>query len=198
MMNLSDNAQNHFRKLIEQQEIDGLGIRLRAVHAGTLKGDCQLEFCEPSDLVGDEWEVECRGFSIYVEAASVPFLDNAEVDYDLNATGGTLTIRAPGLRGSPPNGDASLIERVRHVIETEINPRLASHGGRVSLSEVTADGIAVLQFGGGCHGCGMVDITLRDGIESTLCERVPEITGVRDATDHATGNKPYMRREPAH
>lgn len=198
MMTLSDNAQDHFRKLIEQQEIDGLGIRLRAVHAGTLKGDCQLEFCEPSDLVGDEWEVECRGFSIYVEAASVAFLDNAEVDYDLNATGGTLTIRAPGLRGSPPNGDASVIERVRHVIESEINPRLASHGGRVSLSEVTADGIAVLQFGGGCHGCGMVDVTLRDGIESTLCERVPEITGVRDATDHATGDKPYMRREAAH
>ena len=196
-MTLSDNAQDHFRKLIEQQEIDGLGIRLRAVHAGTLKGDCQLEFCEPSDLVGDEWEVECRGFSIYVEAASVPFLDNAVVDYDLNATGGTLTIRAPGLRGSPPNGDASVIERVRHVIETEVNPRLASHGGRVSLSEVTADGIAVLQFGGGCHGCGMVDDTLRDGIESTLCERVPEITGVRDATDHATGDKPYIRREAA-
>ena len=198
MMTLSDNAQDHFRKLIEQQEIDGLGIRLRAVHAGTLKGDCQLEFCEPSDLAGDEWEVECRGFSIFVEAASVPFLDNAQVDYDLNATGGTLTIRAPGLRGSPPDGDASVIERVRHVIETEVNPRLASHGGRVSLSEVTADGIAVLQFGGGCHGCGMVDVTLRDGIESTLCERVPEITGVRDATDHATGDKPYIRREAAH
>ncbi len=197
MMTLSDTAHEHFRKLIEQQEIDGLGIRLRAVHAGTLKGDCQLEFCEPSDLVGDEWEVECRGFSIYVEAESVPFLDNAEVDYGLNATGGTLTIRAPGLRGSPPSGDASVVERVRHVIETEVNPRLASHGGRVSLSEVTADGVAVLQFGGGCHGCGMVDVTLRDGIESTLCERVPEITGVRDATDHATGDKPYMRRETA-
>ena len=197
MMTLSDNAQDHFRKLIEQQEIQGLGIRLRAVHAGTLKGDCQLEFCEPSDLAGDEWEVECRGFSIFVEAASVPFLDNAQVDYDLNATGGTLTIRAPGLRGSPPDGDASVIERVRHVIETEVNPRLASHGGRVSLSEVTADGIAVLQFGGGCHGCGMVDVTLRDGIESTLCERVPEITGVRDATDHATGDMPYIRREAA-
>ena len=197
MMTLSDNAQDHFRKLIEQQEIQGLGIRLRAVHAGTLKGDCQLEFCEPSDLAGDEWAVECRGFSIFVEAASVPFLDNAQVDYDLNATGGTLTIRAPGLRGSPPDGDASVIERVRHVIETEVNPRLASHGGRVSLSEVTADGIAVLQFGGGCHGCGMVDVTLRDGIESTLCERVPEITGVRDATDHATGDMPYIRREAA-
>ncbi|MEO7916017.1 MAG: NifU family protein, partial [Dokdonella sp.] len=158
----------------------------------------QLEFCEPADLAGDEWEVECRGFSIFVVADSVTVLDNAEVAYDQSATGGTLTIRAPGLRGKPPSDDASVVERVRHVIESEINPRLASHGGRVSLAEVTAAGIAVLQFGGGCHGCGMVDVTLRDGIESTLCERVPEITGVSDATDHATGDKPYIARQSAH
>lgn len=197
MISLSDTAQDHFRKLIEQQDINGLGIRLRAVHAGTPKGDCQLEFCEPSDLVGDEWEVECRGFSIYVASDSVAFLDNAEVAYDQNTTGGTLTIRAPGLRGTPPGAEASLVERVRYVIESEINPRLASHGGRVSLTEVTAAGVAVLQFGGGCHGCGMVDVTLRDGIESTLRERVPEIIGVSDATDHATGHKPYMPRKSA-
>lgn len=197
MITLSETAQDHFHKLIEQQGIDGLGIRLRAVHAGTPKGDCQLEFCEPSDLVGDEWEVQCRQFSLYVAGDSVAALDNAQIDYDRSATGGTLTIKAPGLRGTPPQSDASVVERVRYVIETEINPRLASHGGRVSLREVTASGIAVLQFGGGCHGCGMVDVTLRDGIESTLRERVPEITGVSDSTDHASGDQPYMRRGTA-
>ena len=62
----------------------------------------------------------------------------------------------------------------------------------MSLREVDADGVVVLQFGGGCHGCGMVDVTLRNGIERTLCERIPEITGVRDATDHATGDAPYI------
>lgn len=195
MISLSDTAREHFHKLIGQQGIDGLGIRLRAVHAGTPKGDCQLEFCEPDDLVGDEWEVQCQGFSLYVAGDSVRYLDNATIDYDLSNTGGTLTIKAPGLRGAPPQSDASVVERVRYVIETEINPRLASHGGRVSLREVTADGVAVLQFGGGCHGCGMVDVTLRDGIETTLRERVPEITGVSDSTDHATGEQPYLRRE---
>ena len=139
--------------------------------------------------------MECRNFSLYVAGDSVSFLDNAQIDYDRSATGGTLTIKAPGLRGTPPEADSSVVERVRYVIESEINPRLASHGGRVSLREVTADGIAVLQFGGGCHGCGMVDVTLRNGIETTLRERVPEITGVSDSTDHATGDQPYMRRE---
>ncbi|MEO8011241.1 MAG: NifU family protein, partial [Dokdonella sp.] len=66
--------------------------------------------------------------------------------------------------------------------------------GRVTLREVTPEGVVVLQFGGGCHGCGMVDVTLRNGVERTLSERVPEVTGVRDATDHETGEQPYFAR----
>ena len=197
MISLSATAQEHFRKLIEQQAIPGLGIRLRAIEAGTPRGDCQLEFSEPSDRDGSEWEVECEGYSLFVDADSVPFLDGATIDYDKSTTGGQLTIRAPALRGAVPSEDASVVERVRYVIESEINPQLASHGGRVSLREVTAEGVVVLQFGGGCHGCGMVDATLRGGVERTLKQRIPEVTGVADATDHASGTNPYMRREAA-
>jgi len=195
MISLSASAHEHFRKLIEQQALPGLGIRLVAVDAGTPKGDCQLEFSEPSDRDGTEWEVECDGFSLYVDTHSVPYLDGASVDFVRAATGGELTIRAPALRGSVPGEDASVVERVRYVIESEINPQLASHGGRVSLREITADGVVVLQFGGGCHGCGMVDKTLRGGVEQTLKTRVPEVTGVADATDHDSGSMPYYRRQ---
>jgi len=80
------------------------------------------------------------------------------------------------------------------LLESEINPQVASHGGKVSLVEVTDEGVVLLRFGGGCHGCGMVDATLRGGVERTLKERVPEVTGVADATDHSTGENPYMRR----
>ncbi|MEO8673227.1 MAG: NfuA family Fe-S biogenesis protein [Tahibacter sp.] len=195
MVNISAYAQQHFLRLIEQQGIAGLGIRLRAVKAGTPAADCQLEFCEPADLAGDEWTVECSGFNVYIDSASVPFLDAAEVDYENNATGGQLTIRAPKIKGSVPGEGASLVERVRYVLETEVNPKVASHGGRVSLEEVSADGVVLLRFGGGCHGCGMADVTLKHGVEKTLRERIPEITAVRDATDHATGEKPYFERD---
>ena len=194
MITLSDTAQDYFAKLVAQQGIDGLGIRLTAVHPGTPKGDCHLEFCEPGDLEGSEWEIECREFSLYIDSESRPYLDGATIDFDKSPTGGALTIRAPGLRGTPPDEDASVVERVRYVIETEINPQLASHGGRVSLREVTGEGVVVLQFGGGCHGCGMVDATLRGGVERTLKQRVPGITGVADATDHSTGENPYVQR----
>ena len=99
MLTITDSAQNHFRRLLEQQGIDGLGIRIKAVHPGTPKADCQLEFCEAADLAGDEWEVACDGFNIYVDAASVPYLDGAELDYQTTATGGQLTIRAPKIKG---------------------------------------------------------------------------------------------------
>ncbi|HJT96885.1 MAG TPA: NfuA family Fe-S biogenesis protein [Rhodanobacteraceae bacterium] len=194
MITLTENAQDHFAKLVAQQDIDGLGIRLRAVNPGTPNGDCHLEFCEPADLDGTEWEIECRDFSMYIDARSRPYLDGATIDFDKSPTGGALTIRAPGLRGTPPDENASVVERVRYVIETEINPQLASHGGRVALREVTGDGVVVLQFGGGCHGCGMVDATLRGGVERTLKLRVPGVTGVADATDHSTGENPYMKR----
>lgn len=192
MITLSTNARQYFSTLIAQQGIDDLGVRVRAVMGGTPAGDCQLEFCQPSDLRGDEWEIDCDGFLMFVDSASVPFLDGAQIDFNHSATGGELEIQAPALRGIPPDESASLIEKVRYVLESEINPKLASHGGQAQLREVTAEGVVVLEFGGGCHGCGMVDVTLRDGIEKTLRERLPEVTGVRDVTDHSTGENPYI------
>ncbi|MEL0642596.1 NifU family protein, partial [Pseudoalteromonas aliena] len=72
---------------------------------------------------------------------------------------------------------ATLYERVQHMLETEVNPQLAKHGGQVSLVEVTAEGIAVLLFGGGCNGCSMIDVTLKDGIEKEMIAKFEEITG---------------------
>ena len=193
MLVITDAAQSHFRRLLELQGIDGLGIRIRAIHAGTPKADCQLEFCEAADLDGDEFEIACEGFTLFIEAQSTPYLDGAEVDYQANATGGQLTIRAPKIKGVEPGADASLEERIAWLLQTEVNPQIAAHGGRVSLVEILDDNVVLLQFGGGCHGCGMADVTLKQGIERTLRSRLPEITAVRDVTDHARGQTPYYK-----
>ena len=197
MIEISESAQAHFRKLIEREDLPGLGVRLAARQPGTASADVRLEFAEPADLGGDEWAVDCEGFTLWVDAASVRFLDGAEIDYQQQATGGQLQIRAPKIKGEAPAESASLVERVRWMIEHEINPQLAQHRGHVSLQEITRDGVVVLSFGGGCHGCGMVDVTLKQGIEKTLLGRVPGVTAVRDATDHDTGQAPYMPRGAA-
>jgi Fe/S biogenesis protein NfuA len=167
------------------------------VDAGTTRADARLEFCEPRDLAGDEWAVDCDGFTLYVDANSVAWLDGADIDYVTQGAGSQLTIKAPKIKGEAPAESASLVERVRWVVENEVNPQLAQHKGRVSVEQVDADGLVLLRFGGGCNGCGMADVTLKQGIEKTLMARVPGVTAVRDVTDHATGDAPYIPRESA-
>lgn len=197
MIQISESAQAHFRRLLEREDLPGLGVRLAASRPGTPQADVRLEFAEPADLQGDEWAVDCDGFTLWLDAASVSWLDGAEIDYARQDTGGQLQIRAPRIKGEAPGEAASLVERVRWLVEHEINPQLAQHRGHVELQEVTAEGVVVLRFGGGCHGCGMADVTLKQGIEKALLEKVPGVTAVRDATDHATGDAPYIPRDAA-
>ena len=198
MIQISDTAQTYFRKLIEREAVPGMGVRLSAVDAGTPRADARLEFAEPADLLGDEWAVDCDGFTLYVASDSVGWMDGADIDIVTNATGGQqLTIKAPKIKGEAPADSASLVERVRWVVENEVNPQLASHGGKVAVQEVSSDGVVLLRFGGGCQGCGMADVTLKQGIEKTLMGRVPGITAVRDATDHDSGHAPYIPRGTA-
>ena len=198
MIQISDTAQSHFRKLIEREAVPGMGVRLSAVDPGTPRADARLEFAEPADLQGDEWAVDCDGFTLYVASASVAWLDGAEIDYVTQSAGTQqLTIKAPKIKGEAPGEAASLVERVHWVVQNEVNPQLASHGGHVSVQEVSADGVVLLRFGGGCHGCGMADVTLKQGIEKTLMARVPGVTAVRDVTDHDTGDAPYIPRDSA-
>lgn len=196
MIQISESAQSHFRRLIEREALPGLGVRLSALHPGTPRADVRLEFAEPGDLQGDEWAVDCEGFTLWLDAGSAQYLDGADIDYTQQATGGQLQIRAPKIKGETPAESASLVERVRWVVDHEINPQLAQHKGHVSVREVTADGVVILSFGGGCHGCGMADVTLKQGIEKTLLEKVPGVTAVRDATDHDSGSAPYIARSP--
>ena len=194
MIQISDSAQRYFRKLLDREAVPGMGVRLRAMEPGTPRADARLEFAEPSDLAGDEWAIDCEGFTLYVAADSVGWLDGADIDL-VDANGGQqLTIKAPRIKGQAPAEGSSLVEQVAWVVENEVNPQLASHGGRVAVQEVTADGVVVLRFGGGCHGCGMADVTLKQGIEKTLLSRVPGVTVVRDATDHESGAAPYIAR----
>jgi Fe/S biogenesis protein NfuA len=191
MIEITRNAQEYFHRLILQQDDEGLALRISVNHAGTPGAGCDLQFCPRGQSMPDDHELKFEGFSMFVAKASVPWLEKAQIDFEEDPTGGQLTIKAPGIKGSEPGKEASLEDRVAWLLQTEVNPSLASHGGRVSLVEITDSKEVVLQFGGGCHGCGMADVTLKQGIEQTLKRNIPEITAVLDATDHQSGTNPY-------
>ena len=104
-----------------------------------------------------------------------------------------LTIKAPNAKLPQISENATLEDKINYVLYSEVNPGLAAHGGEVSLIEVLDKEIAILQFGGGCQGCGMVDLTLKDGVEKTLLEQVDGLKSVRDVTDHSYRENAYYK-----
>jgi Fe/S biogenesis protein NfuA len=130
------------------------------------------------------------GFNIYVDQDSVKFLEGASIDYlDTMAESG-FKVEAPNAGIPRPTGP--IADAVQKVLEEKINPSIASHGGFINLIAIEGE-TAYLQFGGGCQGCGMVDVTLKQGVEKVLFEKVPEIKKVMDITDHAAGTNPYYQ-----
>ena len=188
---ISDSAQAHFRKLLDQQE-DGTHIRIFVVNPGTPNAECGVSYCPPNAVEAADSELKYDSFSAFVDEVSYPFLEGAELDFVTDDMGSQLTLKAPNAKMKKVADDAPLIERVDYAIQTQINPQLANHGGRITLIELTDDGYAVLQFGGGCNGCSMVDVTLKDGIEKQLLEQFPnELHGVRNVTEHQHGEHSY-------
>ncbi|MCC4797755.1 Fe-S biogenesis protein NfuA [Enterovibrio norvegicus] len=188
---ISENAQSHFGKLLEQQP-EGTNIRVFVVNPGTQNAECGVSYCPQDAIEASDTELTFNGFLAYVDELSLPFLEDAEIDFVTDKMGSQLTLKAPNAKMRKVSDDASLLERVEYVIQTQVNPQLAGHGGHINLIEITEDGAAVIQFGGGCNGCSMVDVTLKDGIEKQLLEEFSgELTAVRDVTEHAAGDHSY-------
>lgn len=188
---ISENAQSHFVKLLEQQP-EGTNIRVFVVNPGTQNAECGVSYCPQDAIEASDTHLEFSGFSAYVDELSLPFLDDAEIDFVTDKMGSQLTLKAPNAKMRKVGNDAPLMERVEYMIQTQINPQLAGHGGHISLVEITDEGTAVIQFGGGCNGCSMVDVTLKDGIEKQLlAEFSDELKAVRDVTEHAHGDHSY-------
>jgi Fe/S biogenesis protein NfuA len=132
--------------------------------------------------------------------ASIANLTGASLEMSKNLLSPGLTINnpnspSPAIRtdGPPPDLTGPVAEQVEHVIRTQINPAIASHGGVIELVAVE-DGVAYVRLGGACQGCGMANVTLSQGIESSIISLVPEVRQVIDVTDHNAGDNPYYEQ----
>lgn len=187
---ISDAARAHFKKLLSNQA-EGTQIRVFVINPGTPTAECGVSYCPLDSVEESDIEEKNDDFSIYIDEISAPFLDGAVIDFVTDELGSQLTLKAPNSKMKKVADDAPLIERVNYMIQAEINPQLAGHGGYVTLVEITEDNYVILQFGGGCNGCSMVDYTLKEGIEKQLLAAFPELAGVRDLTDHQAGSHSY-------
>ena len=162
----------------------GLRIAITGRENGAFVYDMQL-VASGEERQGDMIVEATTGLSIHMPLASAPYLDGITLDADLPM--GAVRVENPNPLWLDP-----VAEAVQRLLDDEINPSVASHGGHIDLLDV-AEGVAFIHMGGGCQGCGMAEVTLGQGVRAAILDAFPEIREVRDTTDHAQGANPYYQ-----
>ncbi|HEY6879792.1 MAG TPA: iron-sulfur cluster assembly accessory protein [Polyangiales bacterium] len=182
-------ATAQIKRILEQEGLSEQAVRVAISERSPTGFLYQLDFVDrvhkaPGDVVVEHDEVV-----FYVDGGSLDALVGTTLDY-------VDTGFSAGFKFDNPNRPKLLEDpiaaRVHRVIEDQINPSVASHGGHVQLLDVK-DGTVFVRLGGGCQGCGQADTTVKEGIQSTICQEVPEIHTVLDVTDHAAGTNPFFQ-----
>jgi Fe/S biogenesis protein NfuA len=179
------------RKLAEMREagrFEGSALRISVDEEGAAF-HYQIEVVDQGSDVGGDEVLDCDGVGVFVDSVSAGRLRGATLEY-------VDRLEGSGFRFENPNKPAllenPLAAKVQDVLDQEINPGVAAHGGRVSLVAVE-DSRVYVRFGGGCQGCGQADVTLKEGVVAAIRRQVPEVSDVLDATDHAAGENPYYQ-----
>jgi Fe/S biogenesis protein NfuA len=174
---------------------DELGLRIEVVGSNGVEYAYDLSFEEITAVEHGDLVEYNEGFPVIIEASSVDKLRGATLDLPTHGGGG-LVLRNPnrpgvgGRGGHMPELTGSIEDKVRTLLDYQINPSLAGHGGYAELVRVDTTEV-YLRLGGGCQGCSMSAATVRQGIEAAIGQFIPEVTRVIDTTDHETGENPY-------
>ena len=187
-ISMTEGAIDRLQGLIENAGDPPVsGIRLQIGRRTPEGFEHLLTMVDASEEPEDDFELDFDGLTVFVEAENAEYLDGLAVHWEFKGEG------VNGFEFSNPNPlwhePAAL--RIQELLDEQINSGIAAHGGFVDLLGVEGP-IAYIRLGGGCQGCGLADVTLRQGIEVAIKEAVPEIEEVADATDHAAGTNPYF------
>jgi Fe/S biogenesis protein NfuA len=189
--------------LAAEENSSGLGLWVEVSGVGPRGYQYDLFF---QDIDGHDEDVvsyDFEGLTIIIPRASVSRLDGARLDFSADGGGGLVLVNPnqptaeemnPGVPAEvfAKGIETALAQRALEVLEASINPSIASHGGRADLVALDDDkGVAYVRLSGGCQGCAMSRMTLSQGIEKTLKDEIPELVGVIDVTDHASGQNPF-------
>ncbi|MCL4180826.1 MAG: NifU family protein [Verrucomicrobia bacterium] len=187
---ITENALKYISEMRENLGLPVKGFRVTATPRSPLRADFAMRFVpaeepeSPTDVIQS-----FDGLDLYIAPSSASYLDGATIDFVFRLIGSELKVLAPLRKLDTPDG--RIASRIQQVLAEQVNPSLAMHGGSVALIEVM-DGIAFLELTGGCQGCSMADSTMKQGIETSIRQGVPEVREVRDVTDHANGRNPYF------
>ena len=181
MLHFTDTAKQRVQGFLAAQKAQGV----TALRIAGSRNEPKLWLVKDEDRQEGDRAFDGGGFDVLLDPMSLRQLEGATVDF-------VDGVMQSGFRVffESPTWEDPVAQRVQDVLDTMINPGVASHGGNVVLHGVD-DGAAIIEFGGGCQGCGAADVTLKHGVERMIREQVPEIERIVDSTDHAAGENPY-------
>jgi len=185
---MTDHAKEKVLEFMKLEEKEGHALRVACSPRGPRGFEYALDLVPEDSRRDDDEVVDAGEFRMLIDAASAPYLEGVSVDFVERGLQSGFKFENPNPRWPNP-----VAQRVQEVLDQEINPAIAGHGGFVTLMDVEGD-TAYITMGGGCQGCGQADVTLRQGVEVAILNAVPEIQQILDHTDHAAGTNPYYER----
>ncbi|MHB8481633.1 MAG: iron-sulfur cluster assembly accessory protein [Nitrospiria bacterium] len=193
MMTITKIAEENILAAMEAEKRQGDVLRISVQRGGTPQVQYDLSFAPGSSKAPNDLLLDIGPVKVLIDNQSALYLKGAIVDYIHDLHGGGFKISNPNAPAAAiPNLNSPVAKTIQKLIEEKINPGVAGHGGHVELVDVKETSV-YLRLGGGCQGCGMANVTLKQGIEVMIKEAVPAITSVLDVTDHAGGNNPYYQ-----
>ncbi|WP_420633536.1 iron-sulfur cluster assembly accessory protein [Candidatus Palauibacter sp.] len=187
----TEAASERIRTFIAEDPAEGLAVRVSIQNASPIAPEYEMALIEPFERESEDESFDAAGFEVIVDSRSAALLAGTRVDWVESLQGSGFHFRNPNIQPLGSGSlDGPLVDRVRRVIDEQINPGVASHGGTVHLVEIR-DNVVYVTMGGGCQGCGMASVTLTQGIKQMIKDAAPEIVDVQDVTDHAAGDNPY-------
>ena len=197
MLIFTDRAKDVVRSFLDQSGGELEALRISTQPGSPVAPRFELTLVGLEERGENEEQLDAGGFPVLVQETDVKRLDGATVDYveRVNESGFEVRPVSNGAGSEKPSApsepDGPLAQKVREVLDAQVNPAIAAHGGVITLVDVKGDEVFV-QMGGGCQGCAMSRMTLRQGVERMLREAVPELSAVHDVTDHDSGENPYF------
>ncbi len=187
MLTVTESAKRKILSVIQAQGKPGDGLRIAIVGRSSAGFTYDMHLVEEGEAEAEDTVVDVGDFPVIIDAGSASYMQDVIIDYveDLQQSG--FRIGNPNPVWTDPQAMA-----IQELLDTQINPGVATHGGQVELVDVQ-DNRVYIRFGGGCQGCGMVSVTLNQGVEQAIREAFPEIREIIDTTDHAAGTNPYYQ-----
>lgn len=193
VLTVSDEAAQKIRTVLDQQEVENRAIRVTSPG----RGRYSMQVDATGNPETDDTVLPYDGFRILIDSISLPHVEGATLNWVDAYGGGGFQFTAPSggpvpreYRQAPEGPEGDIWRKVQQILDEEVNPAVAGHGGRIELIEVK-EGTVYVEMTGGCQGCAMSQMTLKSGIERALRDQIPEIEEVLDVTDHAGGRNPY-------